>query len=262
MFKLLFRLVFLAVIVVGVIVLAFHFVGNTVLAKTIEDSVGAPVSIDKLHLGLLSSEIGIYGLRIENPDGFDEPLLATIPEIFVSYNLAGLLKKTIHIKEIRLNLDEITVERNASGQVNVRELSALKQSAEKAPAKKETDGATSQAPEGKAGLAVQIDKVDLSIGRARYVDASKEKPVIREFPLGIKNAQFYNLTDPKQVTEQVIIKTVQQIGLNALMPDLSALQTSFDVQAASAIDAAKDAVGKFASKFNLPLSKEAPATAQ
>ena len=116
-------------IVTGVVVVAgVNIAGNFVLTKALEGVLGVEVDIRKVQLGLFTQQAGIYGLKVHNPEGFREETLASVPEISVRYDLGALLKGQIHIVELRLNLDEITVERNAHGKFNLTELKAMKKS--------------------------------------------------------------------------------------------------------------------------------------
>jgi uncharacterized protein involved in outer membrane biogenesis len=250
------------VVVVVVAFIGLNFAAKSLLAKGIESAVGAPVKVDKFKLDLFNNQVGIYGLVIGNPEGFQESSLATIPEIFVHLNLKALLKKRVHVRELKLNLDEITVEKNAAGQVNLTQIGAVKQQfAPKdgtAPDKASSEAKT--ADKGGPAIDVQIDLVDLSLGRARYVDNSKSEQTVREFALNVKNSTFRDVTDPRQITVQVVLKTLRQVGLNALTPDFGQLSAGLEAQAQAKMADAKAAMGDLAQKFKMPFGGSQAAT--
>lgn len=196
------------------------------LAKVLETAIGAPVEINKLNINLFAGEVGIEGLKIRNPNGFNEKLIAIIPEIFIHVDWNALFQNRIHVREIRLNLDEITVERNQSGAVNLMELGAVKKPSKKsqtaeAPLQPSEPSPASQKPaEPAKPPAVQIDTVSLSLGRARYVDYTSGQAVARTFPLEIRNSVLRDVTDPAQITQQIVFKTLQRVGMNALAQQL------------------------------------------
>lgn len=207
-------LLFLIVIIAVGGFLAFKM-SNILLAKGLEAAIGAPVKIDKVNL--TSSHAGIQGITVKNPAGFEEPVLASIPEIYLEWDLSNLFKKQLLIREVRLNLDEVTVERSQSGTVNLTELAAVKRPAGKpgqkpAPAEK---GAAAPAIE------IQIQRVEISIGRARYVD--KQVGLVKEFPIEVQKAVLENVTDPAQVTQQVVKIVLQKVGMNAALSQLGNL---------------------------------------
>ena len=117
--KILIALVVLIVLLVGSIFL----LGKTVLAKVLENSIGAPVSIGRFHIDL--SKVGIYDIKVMNPEGFSNSPLASIPEIFIEYDAASMFGAKKHIRIVKLNVDEITVEKKGLA-VNLLELGAVK----------------------------------------------------------------------------------------------------------------------------------------
>ncbi|MDP3920521.1 MAG: AsmA family protein [Candidatus Omnitrophota bacterium] len=228
-------------IVLGVVVFAgINIAGNFALAKVLEGVLGVEVDVRKVQLGLFTQQASVYGLKIHNPEGFSEETLASVPEISVQYDLSGLLKGTIHLTEIRLNFDEITVERNAAGKFNLTELDAMKKPPKKASGEAPPAEGLPQ-PEKKPGKApaidVVIDEVRLSLGRARYVDTGKEDPTVREFSLEIQDEILKDVTDPQALVQQVVVKTMQRVGMNALMPDMGQFSAAFKGEAAGKINA-------------------------
>ena len=94
-------------------------------------------------------------------------------------------------------------------------------------------------------ISVLIDEVHLNFGRARYVDNSGTEPRIREFPIEIHDAVLYNVTDPEEIIQQVVLKTMQKVGLNALVPDFEQFSSAIKLQAAAKIEEVKEDVSNF-----------------
>lgn len=232
-----FSLVIKAVLFLTVLFIGLSISSKFILAKALEAAIGAPVKISRVHFDLFSSQVGIYGLEIKNPKGFQEPTLASLPELFIQVNLFSFFQNRVHIREIHLNLDEITVEKNPSGAINLTELRAVKKP-QAQPAGETAPGAP-PSPEKKAPTqkvrppSVQIDRVVLSLGRARYVDRGGVDPVTRTFPLEIKNATLRNITDPAEITQQIVIKTLQRAGLSVLTQNLQQYGIQWDAEAAN-----------------------------
>lgn len=228
-----------------------NLAGNMLLGNVLSQVLGVPVSVGRLNIAKFTSEIGIRDLKIQNPKGFGEKTLASIPEVFVSYNLKDLFNKKVHIKQIRLSLDQITVERSAANQVNLMELPILKASKSK-PADDAGAGKPEPAKDSKSAgepMAIQIDEVVFSLGKARYVDRSGAQPAIKEFPLNVQGASLKNVTDPADVVKQIVLQTLQKVGLNALVPDLGQISTAFGAQASAAVEDMKKGVGDLLGKF-------------
>lgn len=241
-------LLFLAVLFAG-----FVAGGKFILAGVLEAAIGVPVKVGKFHLDFFSSEVGIYGLKIKNPKGFSEPTLASVPEIFLHIDVPSLFQNRVHVQEIRLNLDEITVERNASGAVNLMEIGAVKSTRRQGVPSSPAEGPAAPAPSGPPGPStqpakppsIQIDTVILNLGRARYVDPAGT----RVFPIEIRNATLRNVTDPAEITRQIVFKTLQRVGLNALTQELEQYGLNWDGQFSSASEQLKQAWSDLRGKF-------------
>ena len=241
---------FLAVVIFGV-----GLSSKFLLAKALERAIGAPVKITRLDFDLFSSQVGIYGLEIKNPKGFQEPALASVPELFIQVNALAFFQNRVHIREIRLNLDEITVERNPNGAINLTELGAVKKPQARS-AGDTTPGSVSPlapqrpAPAQKTGPTnIQIDKVVLSLRRARYVDRGGVSPTTRTFSLEIRNAILRNVTDPAEITQQIVIKTLQRAGLSILTQNLQQFGIKWDAEASDVSEKLKETWRDLKGKF-------------
>lgn len=226
-----------ALLLFAILIFGVSLSSKFLMAKMLESAIGAPVKIGRLHFDLFSSQVGIYGVEIKNPKGFQEPMLASVPELFIQVNALSFFQGRVHIREIHLNLDEITVERNPTGVVNLTELGAVKKP--QAQPAGEAPGRPAQAQKVRPP-AVQIDRVVLSLGRARYVDRAGASPVTRTFSLEIKNATLRNVTDPAQITQQIVIKTLQRAGLSVLTQQLEQFGIQWDAEAANVPERLKE----------------------
>ena len=259
------KLTILGIVVVVVAgVFAIQTMGHVILAKALETAIGTPVKIKKLNIGHILSEVGIYDITVKNPKGFTEPVLASIPEIYVSYDLASFFKQKPHIKEIRLNLEEITVERNIHGKFNLIELTASKVPAGNtgkttAPApNKQPKASSSPSKPAAAPIPIKIDSVTLSLGRALYVDRTQPTPTTKTIPLEIHEKVFKDLDNPSQIAEQIVFLTIQKVGLQSLAPYLNAIPSPFEKDLAEQVEKAKGAISEFAKNFKLPFGEQSP----
>lgn len=241
------KLIKLILLIIVAAVVIFYFWGRQIIASAMENVLGTPVEISTLTVNPFSSELGVGGFKIKNPSGFQDPVLASIPEFYVRYSLKEISKKVIRIEEIRLNLDEAVVEKNGGNQINLMQLKPLKEGQQSAqtpsePAKTEPSTGKSSASQ----FEVQIDKVVLSLGRAKYVDSAVQPPKVKEIPLDVREATLTNVTSPTDLVKQIVVKVLQKVGLNALLPpDLSQLGASLKGQASVGIQEAQKAFKGF-----------------
>ncbi len=213
-------------------VLIVYLFGLVLLSAALESAAGLPLTLGRVNLKLFPIELGLYHIKVKSLKGFKSPHIANIPEIFVSIEPWDLLKGKLHVREVRINIDEIIVERNTQGKVNLNELQ--KKMAEKQP---------NPAPLPH----LQIDKATLTMTRALYIDYNFTPPVNQVIFLNIYNATLEDVTNPMRVTEQILTITLKKLGMKIVQSQIN--------KAASTM-----AEGARQTLTNLLTRKPAPAT--
>ena len=207
---------FIAVAVIGV-VLTSHLI----LAGILSSAIVAPVKVGRVSLGL--SGAGIYGLVIGNPKGFNEKRLASVPEASVTYDLGALFKGKVHLKQIRINMQEVTIERNGEGKFNLMEIKALKKPAQAPVESKQPEPAKPQDPSKPSEPTklppLQIDEVNLDLGKARFASNG----TVKEFDLGVKNQTFHNVTYAPALIRDMVFFILKKVGMSAFPANLDSL---------------------------------------
>ncbi len=222
------KILFIFVLLLAGLFLALDVVGSFLLRPVLENAIGAPVTLGRLHVDLFSSSAGLYDLKIKNPKGFREKTLADIHEISADYDLAAFFRGQVHLKTVRLLFGDVTIEKNGS-QINLLELGAVKGithgmgsgSGEAKPQKPE-GGSKPRAPKGK-GPGLQIDEVLVSIGKARYVDSSIEPHSVKEYDLGIHEEKFKDVTQASSLVKDIALFILRKIGLSSLTSNFDVL---------------------------------------
>ena len=168
-------------IIIGVLValLVSAFVKDAIIKASVEKGVemvtGLKLRIQGFKAGLVNSLVAIRNLRLFNPRGFKDSVMLDMPEIYVDYDLPAVFKGKIHLKEVRIDLKEFYVIKNAKGEVNLDSLKVVQESKGEAPAKEKP------AEEGK-GMEFQIDTLQLKVGKVVYKDYSQGgEPKVQEF---------------------------------------------------------------------------------
>lgn len=236
------KILFFLVFVIAAVVALVFFAGNIVLAKGMEAALGVPVSVEKLNLGLAKGEFGIYGMVIDNPAGFKEKTLASIPEVYVKVSIPELLQKKVHVEMVRVNIDLVTVERSSGTQFNLKQLKPMQAQPQAQPSSAKPSGQKAEA------VPVQIDDVRLSLGKVRYIDPTLPS---KDFNLGIKDQGMPKVESFAQLVRQIITMIIQKTGLGNLIPDLNNIVPEFgDIagqvkdQALGAVSGLKDEAGQ------------------
>lgn len=217
--KLIVFILFAALALYGIL----QLFGTTLVAKGMEQSLGTKVKVGRLHLKFFPVELGIYGVKIMNYPGFEEPVMVSIPEVFVRVEASSLLKKTIHVKNIIFNLENVTVEKNRQGKINLKVLMDVSNK-KTPPPSTPSDPAPQQPPtkpsepasDPQDALKLQIDEAVMSLGKVQYVDYGTGARVDRSFDFNIENTRLKNVTDTPSLIEQVVMLVLQKIGKLAL----------------------------------------------
>ncbi|MCM8760542.1 MAG: hypothetical protein NC933_00135, partial [Candidatus Omnitrophica bacterium] len=117
--KLISLLVLIIFIALVAVIMAKDVIIKTSVERGVEMVTGLKITIGSFRLGLIDSSLFIKGLRLFNPAGFKDSVMAEVQEIAVIYDLPAILKGDIHLKEARLALKEFTVVRNERGILNL-----------------------------------------------------------------------------------------------------------------------------------------------
>ena len=195
----------------------------------------------------LKTLIGINELKLHNPSGFEDDIMMDLPETYVDYNLGTFMAGKMHFEEVRLNLKEFLVVKNADGQLNLDSLRVVKETEGEEVEKDDEKKEKTKMPD------LQIDLLDLKIGTVIYKDYSKgTPPKERVFNVNI-DERYENITDPQSFVRLIVLKALKNTTIASLTNfDLGKLQrgisgtvkkTAEMVQEAKgrAIEAGKDA---------------------
>jgi hypothetical protein len=168
-FKWLFRLVLLAVVLLVIFFLSLDSILRLVVEHNIREQTGMDAEIGKFHLDLFSPVITIKDFKLYNPPDFGGTLFLDIPEIHAEYDRDALLKHEIRVTLMRFNLGELDIVKNEKGRTNIFSIST---------------GLTAKNSKGKAAASFKeqtgydfqgIDILNISIGTAKYIDLKDQR---------------------------------------------------------------------------------------
>jgi hypothetical protein len=195
-FKWLFRLVLLAVVLAVVFILSLDTILRVIIQHNIRAQTGMEAEIGKFHLGLLDPVVHIENLKLHNPPNFGGTPFLNIPEIHVEYDRAALAKNEIHITLLRFNLGELDIVKNESGQTNLFSLGL-------ALLAKESVAKSKDMAEFKKRTGMDFPKIDVlnvSVGTFKFIDL-KDRRNNREQKIDIVNLEMPSKTKGKDETK-------------------------------------------------------------
>lgn len=209
------------ILIVTLALIIFLFVG-AVLAKDIllkgilEQSVTGITGFKTKIRGLkydFPATLLIRDLEIRNPAGFKEPVFTRIPEIYVALVLPELLQgKQVHLKEVRLHLQEVHIEKNAEGVSNVELLSSVGAQQQKAAKKVEP----------KPTMPFWLERLELTIRKVSYEDRSgllgaSPVPSRMAYDMNVEKQVFADIRDPNTLVNLILVKIIEGATLGRLL---------------------------------------------
>lgn len=205
---------------------------------------GLSLDIGELKTGIAKTYISINDLVILNPPHFNDRVMLDIPEIYIDYDLPSLLKKRIHLYNMRINLKELTVIKDKDGKTNLDYLKGLRQEG----------GDKEQKGRSKKGSFL-IDDLNLKMGKVIYKDYSAgEEPIVSEYKVNI-DSRYKNVRDAKEIIRIIIVKAV----LNTAIGNLTDFRRFRDI-GSDTIESGKDILEKTVTElkniFEVPFKKK------
>lgn len=199
LFKWLFRLCLLAVVLAVVFFLSLDTILRVVAQHNIRAQTGMEAEIGKFHLGLLDPVVHIENLKLHNPPDFGGTPFLNIPEIHAEYDRAALALGRIHVTLLRFNLGELDIVRNEKGRTNIFALGVA------LPTKAAGGSAATAEFKKRTHLDFQqIDVLNVSVGTVKFIDL-KDQRNNREQKLGIENQIIKNVKAPADLAGLAVL---------------------------------------------------------
>ncbi len=185
-FKWLFRLFLLAIVLVVIFLLSLNSILRVLVEHNIRAQTGMDAEIGQFSLGLAEPTVTIQNLRLYNPPSFGGTPFLDIPEIHVEYDRAALARHEIHVTLLRFNLGELDIVKNQAGQTNIFSLGLSLSS-------KKSGGNSAAYFKKQTGFEFRsIDVLNVSVGKAKYIDLQDQRHN-RTQKIGIEDCVIRNV---------------------------------------------------------------------
>ncbi len=210
--------ILILIVLFGGLFLAKDMVVKAALKTGIKTVTGLGASITDLKVGVSETLLDVKGLKIDNPQGFSDKTMVSMPRVYLNYDLSDLLfGKEIHLTEAVLNLEELLVVKNNQGQLNLNALKLITKQDQRQ--KKDSETKEKKMPK------IRIDLLELKIGKVIYIDRSQSQQTTRkEFNVGL-DEKYQNITDVKTLGRLILVKALSNTTIGNLIDiDLGDLQ--------------------------------------
>ena len=194
------------------------------LLKGVKSGLDLDMSIKKIDVGILKTYVNIEDMKICNPPGFNEKIMADLPQVYVNYQPGAFFAGQVHLNKLRLELKEFVVEKNQQGNLNVNSIKGLKNK------KIENQQRLPANVAAKSNLKIKIDSLELKIGTVVYKDYTQTPAAISTYQIGI-DEKYENITDVNVLVKLIVaralvntaISRLSGLDLNGVNKDLSGI---------------------------------------
>ncbi|MEO5803074.1 MAG: hypothetical protein ABIR24_06055 [Verrucomicrobiota bacterium] len=181
-------------------ILLLDTIAKSVAERRVRAETGMDTKIGKFSIGLRSATIHIENFVLKNPPEFGGETFVEMPELFVEYDRDALRSGKLHLKLVRININQVHVVESKEGKKNVDEL-------QKHPAKSKAPGGSTNKSDP-AFTFDAIDTLDVTLKTARFT-SFKNPDQNLEHDLGIRHETFKNLKTEKDFQTAAALLTLK-----------------------------------------------------
>lgn len=209
LFKWALRIVVLTVVSVVLLLVFRDNILRLMAEHQIRAATGMDATIGRFSSGLFSPVVTIQDLKLYNTPEFGGTEFLIIPELHVELDPQALADQKLHIKLLRLNLAELDVVRNFSGETNILTMFAKMPKGKIAPEGVHVGGKKLEFQ--------SIDTLNLSLGRMRYLDL-KHPEKDRVIPINLEYQVFPNVKTEADLQVIMIMLYLRSGGASIIRP--------------------------------------------
>jgi len=236
--------IFVVILLLVLCIIFRNWVVKTGIEKGTE-FLGVPTTVQSVNISIENPHIEIRDLAVSNPvnKGFnDNNIVYEVRRFFCDYDILGMFKKNVHVRDVQIDLKYLNVEMNGNGQLNILNLKPdmikdLKASQGDKQAEEELQEETH----------ISVDKLMVKLDTLEFQSST---PAIPSFKLDLNYSNnFENLEGTSaeiglKVLAQVVSGTPLSGILKAGQIDLSKSAEELASQFGSAFGSAKDATNQ------------------
>lgn len=207
------------IIAIGLFAVYFtfeHVFLVNVAKSLIRHTVDLETHMNRVSLNPLKARMTIRGIKIFNPPGFKDLVIANIPTVVVNFNKKTFFEEGTFLDKIIIHLKELNIIRNKEDVVNLSKVKAL------TPQEENSD----KSPFSVKSCIIEIEKVN-------YIDYTKGEEVEKETFVIDEKEEYNKIRDPERIGRLIAFKIffngkIKNIGVDILkiQEDLAKLAES------------------------------------
>lgn len=195
--------IFAAALIAGVLFLRNVFFVE-MLRRGVAHHTGLDIHARAVNIDPFNLQVSIEGLRIYNPPGFAGKELAHLSKCNMVLCRDSLFEDTFRLKTLEIAFEELSVKKNAQGEVNlVRALGMLDAGEDKGP--------------------LHIERLRVEMDKVHYVNRVHEPPLEHTALLGI-DAGYRNVSGYEDLVSNIFVKVFFSPEVRGAGPVVRALR--------------------------------------
>ena len=195
-----------SVLLVVVLLAAKNVVAKIAVSSGVWGVTGLKLEMRSLSVGLFRSRVHAQGVKLYNPEGFPDKIMADLPELYVDYDLPAFFTGKTHLRELRVDLNEFVVVKDAQGRLNLDSLKPVQKAKQEGKEK----------PKPVKPGSFRIDDLQLKVGRVVYKDYSGGgAPRIEEYPVNL-DEHHKNVNDPTALGALIVSRALLKTSVARL----------------------------------------------
>jgi len=225
--KKLMKIIVLLVIICVVLLLAKNIILKAAIENGVSLVTGLGLNMRTFKLGIMDTSLRIQELKIYNPKDYEEPVMLDMPEIFVDFNVTDIIKGTVHLESLIINLQKFNVVKNKDGDVNLNALKVVQEGEKKEEKPKEEK----PKKKGKAPQ-FQLDNLELILGSIAFIDYSggRTQPSVNNFKFNISE-KYHDISNPQVIMAIILQKAFLKASIAKISGfDLGGIQGAMNAQ--------------------------------
>jgi len=184
---------------------------KSLVEHEIEQDLGINITIDQIHFSPMLAHIVVDGITIQNPPGFGKGELAYINSMQFAFDPIELLvQRKPNMYFFTIDVERFNVVRNAQGKINIKEL---------IPTKEDEIVSETKTP-------FYFDMAVMSIKEVNFIDYKSGSKKMYHYPVGIKNATFFDLKNGSEVVRMVITEAIKYTTIGKIVPVVSQMNNT------------------------------------
>lgn len=190
-------LLLIIIIILITVFMAFkNYIAQTAIINGVKSATGLDITVQGVSLNISKSYLSINDLKVLSSKEFNSEVMAYFSDIYINFSLSELFSNKVHIFKLRLNIEELSIIKNKENKVNVKMLSSV-------------------LPQVNGNqMKLEIESLNLIIGRILFKDDFSAKPVINEF--NINTHDYYkNIQSTKILIDLVLLKALSKTDIPA-----------------------------------------------